>query len=34
VCKPTLGQPVGLLHLPGEEIGLPADDGISLDLPQ
>jgi hypothetical protein len=34
VCEPLLGQPVSLLHIPGEEIGLPTDDEVPLDLPQ
>src|SRR5207237_5159373 len=34
VREPTLGQPVSLLHILGEEIGLPTDDGVPLDLPQ
>ena len=33
VLEATLGQPVSLLHTPGEEIRLPADDGVSPKLP-
>ena len=34
VLKLTLGQPVRLLHLPGEEIGLPTEDAGPLNLSQ